>query len=144
MVFGAFLANPIFQANNAEEAVNVGEGTGKIRIEIKNVRNTNGQITVALCNSAKDFPEAKTPFKNVNIPITGDTAEVVFDDVPYGVYAVIICHDENNNNQQDLKGGIPQEGYGASNNPQGFVNFSNSKFIFKEPETTKLINMSYL
>jgi uncharacterized protein (DUF2141 family) len=108
MLVGAFLTNPIFRANNAEEAVSVGEGSGKIHVEIKNIRNTNGQITVALCNSEKDFPEAKAPFKNVNMQITGNTADVVFDEVPYGIYAIIICHDENNNNQQDLRGGIPR------------------------------------
>jgi uncharacterized protein (DUF2141 family) len=142
LLFGAFLTNPMFQGNNAEEAVSIGEGSGKIRIEIKNIRNTNGQIIVSLYNSAKGFPEAQ--FKNLTIPITGNSVEAVVEDLPYGAYAVLVCHDENNNGKQDMNGNMPAEGYGISNNPRDFPTFSNSKFILKEQETTSLIHMNYL
>jgi uncharacterized protein (DUF2141 family) len=144
MLFGAFLTNSVFEPHNTTEAVSVGEGSGKIRIEIKNIRSTDGQVMVALCNSSSDFPVVKVPFKDAKAPISGSTVEVVFDDVPYGVYAAVICHDENKNNMPDMNGGLPKEGFGATNNPEGVITFSNAKFILNSEEVTQSVNMNYL
>ncbi len=47
-----------------------------------------------------------------------------------GAYAIMVLHDENENNRMDFENGMPQENYGMSNNPlyYGPPNFSEAKF----------------
>ena len=61
-----------------------------------------------------------------------------FSDLPAGVYAVQVMHDENDNNQLDANFlGIPSEGYGFSNNPQVMrrATFEEARFAFKADAT---------
>jgi uncharacterized protein (DUF2141 family) len=47
------------------------------------------------------------------------SAQIVFTNVPEGVYAVSVFHDENMNQRLDKNFmGVPKEGYVASNNPK--------------------------
>jgi uncharacterized protein (DUF2141 family)/peptidoglycan/LPS O-acetylase OafA/YrhL len=144
IICGAFLTNPALTENSSQEAVTLGDGSGKLRVEITNIHSANGKVVVSLCNSPKDFPEAKSPFKSLTVPISGNSAEAVFTDVPYGTYAITLFHDENNNNQLDMNGSTPAEGYGASKNPAGFPSFSGCKFTVTHEEEVQTIKMNYL
>lgn len=93
------------------------EETGTIKIQVGEFENTEGHLLVSLFNSKQYFPDnEKQAFQNKKIKVSAKTHEVIFEDIPYGEYAVIFLHDENDNEEMDTNFvGAPQEGYGASN-----------------------------
>src|SRR5882762_7794381 len=95
--------------------------TDTLVVRISHIRNTKGKIWVALFQSAQGFPEDDSKaFRIQESPIDPQTltAQVVFANIPQGIYAVSTFHDENLNGKVDKNIiGIPKEGYGTSNNP---------------------------
>ena len=104
--------------------------TGKLTVKITGIRNTEGNIRVALRSGENTIVDAKT----VEIDPKTLTAEAVFDNPPEGAYGVAVIHDENKNEKLDFNEmGMPLEGYGHSNNParrEGPPSFDETKFIF--------------
>jgi uncharacterized protein (DUF2141 family) len=90
------------------------------RLKVIGARNPKGKIGVALFQQAAGFPEDTSKAiraQDVDIDTNTMSAQVVFGDLPEGVYAISVRHDENSNGKLDKNFvGIPKEGYGASNN----------------------------
>jgi uncharacterized protein (DUF2141 family) len=141
-----FLLLSLFTAPSIVQAD--GSSVGKIEVCIDNVRSANGVVGVALFNAKKGFPDKNTlAVEGRSVP-AGKCCKVIFENVPYGVYAVSVLHDENSNGKMD-KGflGIPKEGFGASNNPEikmGPPSFSDSRFDLASKKLTLNIDMKYL
>ena len=91
-----------------------------LTITVKGVRSADGAVFLAVYDSDKTFmkvPQAKTT-RRLNSS-KGDL-QVVIHDLPAGKYAIAGYHDENGNGKLDTNEfGIPQEGYGFSNNARG-------------------------
>lgn len=122
--------------------------SGSIEVQIDNVRSCNGSVGVALFNTKKGFPDKNTQALEGRSVPAENRCVVVFDNIPYGTYAVSIMHDENGNGKMD-KGffGIPKEGFGSSNNPKvkmGPPSFNDSKFVLNDSKTALSIEMKYL
>jgi uncharacterized protein (DUF2141 family) len=103
-----------------------------------------------LFNGAAGFPADKAKaFRTVQARIDTQTlsAQVTLDDLPRGVYAVSVFHDENMNGQLDKNVfGIPKEGYGASNNPKksmGPPTFADAKFQLDQTAEVLEIKLLY-
>jgi uncharacterized protein (DUF2141 family) len=91
-----------------------------LTVHINNLDSNEGQVLVGLYDSEKTF--LKTSFKGEASTIKNNACTVVFKNVPAGIYAVSYVHDENNNGKMDTNFiGIPKEGYGCSNNAEGFM-----------------------
>ena len=110
-------------------------GTASLTLRVTGARNAKGKIRVALFRDSKGFPnDASQAVHAQAADIDPQTlsAQVVFADLPAGVYAVSVFHDENMNAKLDKNFmGVPKEGYGASNNPKkkmGPPNFDETKF----------------
>ena len=75
------------------------------------------------------------------------SATVVFKSLPQGVYAASVLHDENLTGKMEFDSqGIPQSGYGISNNPdtsQGPPAPDQATFPVKQAEATIEIKMVY-
>lgn len=92
----------------------------RLIVKIKGLKNDQGTVKVALCNSSENYKDDKSPFKAAIIEIKDNQAIAVFDNLPSGNYAVKAFHDENNNDDLDTNFlGIPKEDYGFSNNVRG-------------------------
>jgi uncharacterized protein (DUF2141 family) len=95
--------------------------TGTLTIRVVNASNASGEIRLALFQNAQGFPgDASKAFRTQPAQIDRQTlsAQVVLTEIPQGVYAVSVFHDENGNGKFDKNlVGIPKEAYGASNNP---------------------------
>ncbi len=92
----------------------------RLIVKIKGLKNDNGTVKVALCNSSENYKDNRSPFKAEIIEIKNNIAIAVFDNLPAGNYAVKAFHDENNNDDFDTNFlGIPKEDYGFSNNVRG-------------------------
>ena len=124
-------------------AASQGQKTGKLTVKITGIRNTDGDIRVAL----RSDPDTLVSARVVDIDPRTLTAEAVFDDLAEGAYGVAVIHDENKNGKLDFNEvGMPLEGYGHSNNParrQGPPDFDETKFVLAGPSTSITINLSY-
>jgi uncharacterized protein (DUF2141 family) len=116
-----------------------------LTIRVVGARNTKGTIRVALFRSGEGFPgDASKAIRLDHGPIDAQTlsSHIVLGDLPAGVYAVSVFHDENMNGKLDKNlMGIPKEGYGASNNPERKMRaptFEEAKFSLKANQSLEI------
>ena len=100
--------------------------TAHLVIHTADLRNHDGQLIFGVFKTADGFPN--TEKKSVNWQVKPATSDGVFEcDLPPGVYAASILHDENSNGDMDFNlAGVPTEGYGVTNNPK--PRFRKAKF----------------
>ena len=106
---------------------------GNIVVHMDNFRNNKGEVRVSLFSSKEGFPDKpKKAFKTISSKIKNKKSKVTFINIPFGVYAIGILHDENSNLEMDYYWlHIPKEEYGASNNATGRFgppDFKDAKF----------------
>lgn len=82
-------------------------------IRVDNVRNADGQVKVALYDSADAF--LKRPLRVADAPASAGATTVVIKDVAPGDYGFAVFHDANGNGSMDRNlMGMPLEPYGFS------------------------------
>jgi uncharacterized protein (DUF2141 family) len=85
-------------------------------ITVHGLRSDAGQLRLAIFDQAKEFPRGEK-IRNRDIAAKAGDLIVVFKNIAPGAYALAIHHDENINKSMDTNFfGLPQEGYGFSNN----------------------------
>jgi len=121
-----------------------------LTIHITGLRNAKGKVRIALFRDAKGFPmDVENAVESQRLEIDPQTMTVtgVFANLPQGAYAVSILHDENLTGKMEFDAqGIPQEGYGISNNPdttQGPPTPEQAKFPVNQSQVTLEIKMVY-
>jgi uncharacterized protein (DUF2141 family) len=120
---------------------------GNLRVIVKNFKSDKGQTNIVLYNDPKTFPDkpGSAPH-NIWAKINKGMADVTFEDIPYGDYALTAYHDENDNHKLDLSFiGIPQEGIAVSNDARGFIlpRFKDAKVILNIPNKTTVMSIVY-
>jgi len=111
--------------------------TGKITIVATGFGSEKGEVLVQLANSQKDYDEDDDGFRMASVKPAGGRATIVFEDVPYGEYAIKLFHDENSNRKLDIGWTGPEERYGFSNNERGLIGppaFEKVRFELSAPE----------
>jgi uncharacterized protein (DUF2141 family) len=95
------------------------EGNCSVIIHVKGFRNNKGLLGAELFTSSAGWPEdVDKSFRHAHFPIEGDHATARFDHIPAGRYAVVVLHDENENQKLDRNLLlVPKEGFGFANNP---------------------------
>ncbi len=88
-----------------------------IKVEVNNLRNSKGVVLFALYNKDGSIPdeEYNKYYKNQIGYITDKSSSIVFENIPEGIYAINIIHDENQNGKIDKGFVLPIEGIGFSN-----------------------------
>ena len=82
---------------------------------VKLIENSN--IMIAVYNNEDDFLDSEQIYRKVEVPVDSTRISYTFTELPPGLYAVSLYHDEDNDNEMDRKWyGPPKEGYGFSNN----------------------------
>ena len=124
-----------------------GTANAPLTIRLGGFRKPEGVARVAVYSSPDGFlsNDTKALAKSVHDVTSGDN-QVVFD-LPPGIYAVAVLHDENSNGKVETNIlGIPKEGVSTSNNPHPKFrapNFVESKFELPPNGTTIDIKMKY-
>ncbi len=141
LLIGAFIFVLCLLSQNS-----LGSENNKIDVKIINTESNSGQLVVYLFDKSEYYPKAKEKaFKVLKTKIKNNKAEVSFINVPSGVYAIAIHHDENGNDKVDTNFlGIPSEDFGASNDAKGFMgppSFEDASFKVDSKSTTITINM---
>ena len=116
---------------------------GDLTIRIDDVKTAQGQLMVALYDSADGF--LKRTLKTGAVPAVAGGATVVFRDVPAGDYGVALYHDANGNGKMDRNAiGMPVEDYAFSNNAIGNMgppSFEQAKFTVPQAGTSVTVSL---
>jgi len=100
-----------------------------ITVNIDNVVSNTGKVVFSL-HTAETFMKGQG-IQNVESKIKDGKVSITFKNVIPGEYAILVLHDENENNRMDFEGnGMPKENYATSNNVMNFgpPQFGESKF----------------
>ncbi len=125
------------------------EPTERIRVVVKGLRTTMGEVRCLLFDSEDGFPsQVNKAFKRGQARAQGTATVVEFTNVPTGVYAVSCFHDENNNGKLETNlVGIPKEPWAMSNDapPKGFgpPRYARASFDHGRPLTVHAINLNH-
>ncbi len=120
-----------------------------LHVDVAGLRNDHGRVWCFLYNSASGFPkDQNASLKQTSNKIQGTSSSCEFSDVPDGIYAVSVYHDENANGRLDSNFlGIPKEGVGASNDAKGHLGppkFKDAMFRIDATSRSLLIHVNYL
>lgn len=121
----------------------------QLNIEIEEISNPRGNICFTIFSRSDGFPQdGAKALKAECSPIENLPVTLNINGLNAGNYAVAVFHDENADGQLNTNAvGIPQEGFGFSNNPPiltGAPKFSEATFFVAGQRTTVRITMKYL
>jgi uncharacterized protein (DUF2141 family) len=121
------------------------ESTAKLTVIVNGIQNKTGEICLRVYNSEKGFPmNNSSEIKSGCVTITGNSVKKVFSGLKPGTYAVAVVDDQNGDHKLNRDFfGIPQEGFGISNNPvvsisTGTPNFQKSSFALNRDKTINI------
>lgn len=123
--------------------------SSNIEANIRGIRGAKGTIRCALYKGKRGFPSEKQhALKIATSKISNAKARCVFAGVPKGQYAIAVFHDANDNRKLDTNFfGIPQEGFGASNDaPPGATSppkYKDAAFSVQNEAASLQINLRY-
>ena len=131
----------------------------ELRVAIDGVASSSGTLMVGLYDSEEHFRSAIANASNLGslndrsrlvgiaMKAVAGTQSVVFTNLKPGTYGVIVFHDENDNGRLDENAwGVPTEGYGFSNNAQGFLgapSFAAAEVTINEENQSITITLNY-
>lgn len=108
-----------------------------ITATVNNVHNNNGKVLFGL-HTKDTFMKGKG-IQNASVEIKDGIATATFTNVEPGTYAIMVLHDENDNQRMDFQpNGMPKEDYGMSNNVMvmGPPQFSDAQFEVGDKDLT--------
>ena len=119
--------------------------TADLTITIKDVRNSDGAVLLAVYDSEAHFMKPPLATTSRRVAAAKGDVTVVLQDLPAGKYAIASFHDENGNGKLDTNSfGQPTEGHGFSNGARGSMgppSFTEAAFEF-DGKTSKAIAFS--
>ncbi len=108
--------------------------TGEIILRVVGLASNAGEVRFGLYDTADAFQQ-RVAMRSGTCPIKEYQCECTIPAVPYGVYAIMVGHDENLNGKIDWSSG---ERAGVSNYPgklRWFPNFDKAKFAHTNEKT---------
>ncbi len=115
-------------------------------VHLRNIQGATGSLRASLYRTPESFRKEDKALKVISVPVNGNVAELKFDGLQPGKYAVMVYHDANADQKLNLRFGMfPIEGYGLSKNPvvMGPPKFEDSAFDLVGPETRIDIQLAY-
>lgn len=118
-------------------------GAADLSVRVEDVRSAQGNIMVAVYDSADSF--LKRPAKAARVAATAGAVELVIRDLPAGEYGIALFHDSNGNGKMDSNAmGIPSEDHAFSNNARGTMGppkFEQVKFSLPDAGATATVSL---
>ena len=112
----------------------------KVEVQITGFENNMGNAMIALYNSEDSFLSNR--FKSDVLVIENNRVEAIFSEIPDGVYAISVYHDEDSNGKLNMVMGFyPSEATGTSNNAParfGPPKWEDAKFELNNEEVLKM------
>ena len=126
----------------------VAEPSGTVAVEVRGLRNGSGLLRAKLVAAADGFraSDAHVAAKQKH-PIRAERVRLVFYDVPYGEYALVVLHDEDGDGALGRGWlGLPAEGLGFSNGARirlGPPSFEEARFALDRPRVELELDVRY-
>ena len=121
---------------------------GKVIVQLENLKDNKGNIILSIFDSEDGFPMESSKAIRTLIIEQGKTKKAIFDNLPFGKYAISVHHDEDSDKEMDTNFfGIPSEGIGVSNNAKGSFGppeFEDAKFTLNQKRRKISIKLVYL
>jgi uncharacterized protein (DUF2141 family) len=124
------------------------QSAARVEVVVTGLSNDQGVVRIALYNSEEAYQtsgyEKTGAFKTGEARIHQLQARFVFENVPYGIYAIKLYHSKDLKPFETNLFGIPKQGYGFSNNPEarfGMPGWQKVAFEVKEPHVVQNIQM---
>jgi uncharacterized protein (DUF2141 family) len=90
-----------------------------LTVTVKDLRNHKGALIFGVFKSADGFPNTEKKSVYWEVKDATENSVTFSCRLPPGKYAASVLHDENRSGEMDRGfGGLPQEGYGVTNNPK--------------------------
>lgn len=120
-----------------------------LTVTFTNIRNTNGVFRVGFFTNQETYDNGDPAFyKTISkIGIQNNALTVTFQDIPEGIYGIVVLDDENQNDKTDFGVFLPIEGFGFSNYTVSLLcvpKFSDFDFVYQKPHTQITIQLKYL
>jgi uncharacterized protein (DUF2141 family) len=123
--------------------------TGDLTVVVDGFENDRGYVKIGLHNSVGSYTRDDDKYIIMGIMARINNGKVIhsfcFREVPFGVYAVSIFHDENANGRLDKNlFGAPTESYGFSNNARATFSrpdFKEAAFVLNKSDMTIRIHV---
>lgn len=91
-----------------------------LTIHTRNLKSDTGKVRFVLFSKATSRSWSGNFFQATELPVNNKRCTWNTPPIPFGIYAVAMFHDMNNNGELDKKAiGIPLEPYGFSNDAHG-------------------------
>ena len=142
-----FLSAGLFVISMSVSAVSQGseESKGDLTLKLNNFKHAQGEVISRLYRKGQNvFGEG---FVNIKSNIEEGRVTVVFEDLPYGNYALMVHHDENSNGIVDHNMlNFPKEALGFSNKFRpgpitGMPTFEKLEFAFNDENSNLEISV---
>ena len=120
-----------------------------VSVKISGFKGSEGLALVTLYDSEQSWLKVPKAVQVVRAKIAGSALSVDFKDVKPGTYAVSVIHDENKNNELDMRWlpwPKPKEGVGVSNDPEnkaGPPKWEAAKFDVANAAVTVKVTVKY-
>lgn len=122
------------------------ESTGKLTVVVDGLRSQNSRVCLRVYANQQGFPLSDTSeVQSGCTKITGRSVKKQFDGLKFGTYAVAVVDDQNKDQKLNTNFlGIPEEGFGISNNPTvsvrtGIPKFKDASFLLKQDMTIRIV-----
>lgn len=121
---------------------------GEIEVVVEGLRSSEGKILAQLFAGPVGFPNDSTKATQATrLSLEAGSPRLVFAGIPFGEYAVSVCHDENGNAHCDVNLlGMPKEGVGISRGALrrlGRPRFDDAKLLLDSPRASIEIQVRY-
>lgn len=121
-------------------------GSGALTVRSSGFQSDRGAALVSLYPAGPLTPDNPRAIRR-EVPIRAGRAEVVFEQLPYGLYAVSVIHDANSNRRLDSdSAAVPAEGFGVSElfGPfESAPSFEMGQFALDQPHAEKDVAVFY-
>lgn len=124
-------------------------GQNSLKLQMSGFKNDKGQAAILLFKDNVGYPDkSNLAYKTGFSGIKDGASNFTFQAIPAGNYAVVVLHDENLNKKMDYNMlGMPNEGFGVSNNAVGsfwqIKPFDQAKIALDKAEVTHKITIGY-
>lgn len=125
------------------------DAAGTVTVKITGFKGSEGVALVTLYDSEQTWLKIPKAVQVVRAKIVGSALTIDFKNVKPGTYAVSVIHDENKNNELDMRWlpwPKPKEGVGVSNDPEtkaGPPKWEGAKFEQPAGGTTVKVTVKY-
>jgi len=117
-------------ACSADSTAGEPDNSASLVINLQGVRGSSGKVLLAIYDKAKEFGKNGKSVAWIAVP--AGTRSIALADFPVGKFAISAFHDQNENNDLDMKNGAPVEGYGNSGDVGKWVDPTFSEAAFEE------------